>query len=354
MAGSIAASIAGSVISGGLGMLSSNKQASAASKAQDANANYLNRALDIQGEQFNYLKSIQKPYVDFGTSALGAYAGQLGFTPNEAASGPDPRFAPVDPRDVPSSGNNFFGYGSLEAAHAAGVRTGADYQGAAGGSGRPTSYTYDPANDRSRLPEFEAGAEFTNPLTVTQADLTSDPSYQFRRDEAQNALNSRARATGMSLSGNALEDLAKLTSNLASTEFGNIYARKAADRTQRYGVALDEYNSRIGSQQNQMNRLASAAGVGQQAVNNIGAAGQNYANAASNILAQTGQGAANSQLVQGAAGVNALNGIGQNLGYGLGGGYGGSMNWLNQSPGWPGGNSFNGTGTAFAPVNWLN
>lgn len=95
----------------------------------------------------------------------------------------------------------------------------------------------------------------------TMADFNADPGYQFRLQQGEQALNRGAAAAGRYDSGRSLKDLISFNSGNASQEYGNAYNRFNNDNTTRY------------------NRLASLAGVGQQATNQIGAFGQNYANA---------------------------------------------------------------------------
>lgn len=81
-------------------------------------------------------------------------------------------------------------------------------------------------------------------------NYTESPGYQFRFGEGQRAVESSAAARGMSMSGGTLKDL---------TRFGQ-------------GVAADDYND-------QFQRTATVAGMGQQGVNataQLGAAASQY------------------------------------------------------------------------------
>lgn len=91
--------------------------------------------------------------------------------------------------------------------------------------------------------------------------LQQDPSYQFRFQQGQGALENSAAARGGMLSGNALRALSGYGQNMASQEFGNV-----------------------------ANRLAGLAGVGQGTAQYLGNAGM-----------QTGQAMANNVLGAGMA-----------------------------------------------------
>jgi hypothetical protein len=126
----------------------------------------------------------------------------------------------------------------------------------------------------------------------TAADFQKDPGYDFRMQEGQKVLERSAAARGGLQSGGTMKALAQYGQNFASNEYGNAYNRFNADRERRF------------------NRLASLAGAGQTANSQIAAAGQNYANNASNNM----MGAANAQAaahMQGASGwSNLLGGLG--------------------------------------------
>jgi len=165
--------------------------------------------------------------------------------------------------------------------------------------------------------------------SVNPQNVANDPGYQFRMAEGQKALERSASARGMLNSGGALKSLGRYYQGLASDEYQNAWNRNQAENTGRY------------------NRLASIAGVGQTAAQNLGSAGSQYANAlnqaganyggqASNALAAIGN--ANAAGSIGAA--NAFSGGMQSLGNlatwfmnGSNGGGGGGMAIPTQQPG---------------------
>lgn len=125
-----------------------------------------------------------------------------------------------------------------------------------------------------------ANAEYqkTNPLSSL---LENTPGYQFRMEQGNKALERSAAARGGLLSGRQL---------MAQQRFGQ-------------GLASDEYG-------NQWNRLASLAGIGQTATNNLGTMGANYANAIGNIGMTNAANMGNAAL----AGANARGSFYQGLG----------------------------------------
>lgn len=109
--------------------------------------------------------------------------------------------------------------------------------------------------------------------TYTGQDIYSDPSYQFRLQQGQDAIQSSAAAQGGLLSGATLKALQGYGQDMASQEYSNAYNRFNADQTNRY------------------NRLSNLVGIGQNAAAQVGNAG-----------AQTAQAVANNTM----AGANAL------------------------------------------------
>lgn len=109
--------------------------------------------------------------------------------------------------------------------------------------------------------------------TYKGQDIYNDPSYRFRLQQGQDAIQSSAAAQGGLLSGATLKALQNYGQESASQEFSNAYNRFNADQTNRY------------------NRLSNLVGIGQNAAAQVGNAG-----------AQTSQAIANNTM----AGANAL------------------------------------------------
>ena len=131
--------------------------------------------------------------------------------------------------------------------------------------------------------------------------FTNSPDYQFAFDQGLNALDRSAASRGRLFSGAQMQGAQRFGQGLASQQYGN-YA----------------------------NRLASLAGIGQSATNQLGQYGQNYAG-------QVGQNNALAANAQASSYMNTANAIGggiNDLAYGYGrmrgGGSGGA------SGAWPG------------------
>lgn len=93
----------------------------------------------------------------------------------------------------------------------------------------------------------------------------SSPDYQATLQQNQQALDRDAAARGSLFSGGHSADVMQFGQNLAAQQFGNYY-----------------------------NRLAGLAGIGQTSANQLGAYGQNYANAVGNLNMQNAQAQTNS------------------------------------------------------------
>lgn len=124
--------------------------------------------------------------------------------------------------------------------------------------------------------------------------FTQDPGYAFRLSEGQKALDRSAAARGGLISGGALKAAARYGQEMGSQEYMNAFNRYQTERAA------------------QLNPLQSLAGLGQTALGQTTAAGQNYATGAGNMI--TGGAAAQAAGQVGAA--NAITGgLGSYLNY---------------------------------------
>lgn len=131
--------------------------------------------------------------------------------------------------------------------------------------------------------------------TYTGQDIYSDPSYQFRLQQGQDAIQSSAAAKGGLLSGATLKALQDYGQDMASQEYQNAYNRFNADQT------------------NQYNRLSNLVGVGQNAAAQQG----NYGAQTAQAVANNTMAGANAQAAgQIAAGNRTANNFGSLLGVG--------------------------------------
>lgn len=111
------------------------------------------------------------------------------------------------------------------------------------------------------LRQMQAGA-----FDVDGSTLQNDPGYQFRLAEGQRALERSAAARGGLNSGGTLRSLARYSQGVASDELQNAWQRR----------------------QGAFGRLASIAGMGQNAANSLGQFGSNYANSMSSLYGAQG------------------------------------------------------------------
>ena len=141
------------------------------------------------------------------------------------------------------------------------------------------------------LGKLEGASEYT-PFGMSQ--FQQDPGYAFRLSEGQKALDRQAAARGGLISGGALKAAQRFGQDMGSQEYQNAFNRYQTERSAR------------------LNPLQSLAGVGQTSVNQLGAAGQNYASGMGEALGAGAQARASGYM--GTA--NAIGGgIGQYMGY---------------------------------------
>lgn len=145
-------------------------------------------------------------------------------------------------------------------------------------------------------------------------DIQSDPSFQWRLQQGQQALERSASARGGALGGGALRSLTQYSQGLASTEYANAFNRAL----QAYDTNRTTYQQNYG---NKVSGLSALAGMGQTAANAMtGAYGQSggnmaqlYSNTGGN-LAALATGAGNARASGYVGGANAWNQTLGNLG----------------------------------------
>jgi hypothetical protein len=143
---------------------------------------------------------------------------------------------------------------------------------------------------------MQSGAfEQPSPFRFGAGDLVLDPGYNYRLAESEKALDRIKSREGNIFSGGALKAAGRNAQDMASQEFGNAYNR-----------ALTGYNANVARSDTGYNRLAAMAGLGQTAGTQIGAAGQNYATNAGNLMGRAGEATAAGQLGMGNTFNNAL------------------------------------------------
>lgn len=122
---------------------------------------------------------------------------------------------------------------------------------------------------------------YPNTFSWDPSQIANDPGYQFLLAEGERGVRRRAGADLSLLSGRTLKDLERFRTGLAST-YANTYYDRASRDFER------DYNIFEGTQNKRFNRLASIAGLGQTAVDQLNTAGTNYGANAGNLITNTG------------------------------------------------------------------
>lgn len=139
-----------------------------------------------------------------------------------------------------------------------------------------------------RIEEAYTNGQLTGGLDPSK--FQTDPSYQFRKQEGMDGLQSSAAAGGGLLSGAALKSLNRYNSDLASQEYGNAWQRDQAEKNNLFNVLggnrSQDYQLFSNEDSRKYNQYANMAGVGQQTANTLGQFGAqnalNQGNAAIN------------------------------------------------------------------------
>ena len=268
----------------GVGVLSSMDASGDAVDAQLAGAREAN---STQLKMFNQSRDDQEPWRQIGQAGLNELALRLGIFPSSAGANAFqekteaqirqellPEFqtggqvVPIyrhelGTNDGPTIEGYEFAQGALdEAALAKAVQQ------------RLQQQAQDKAAFEAKNAATQSDPKFGSLLkNFTATDFEKDPGYDFRLSEGMKGITNSAAARGGLLSGEALKAAGRYNQNFASNEFGNAYNR---------------FNN---NQTNQFNRLASLAGVGQQAATQIGQQGI----ATGNQIAQNQIGAGNAR-----------------------------------------------------------
>jgi hypothetical protein len=127
------------------------------------------------------------------------------------------------------------------------------------------------------------------------SDFQADPGMNFRLNQGETAINRNALARGRFNSGQALRELHRFNSDLASQEFGSAYNRFNNDQTNRF------------------NRLASLSGVGQTATQSVNADRSQLGSATAGNIIGAGNAQAAGRIGSANAWGNAFNNAQNNL-----------------------------------------
>jgi hypothetical protein len=120
-----------------------------------------------------------------------------------------------------------------------------DYNGPSGQYNAPTQYTGNT--------QFTANPNFTGKTDFSYSadDLKNDPGYQFRMQQANDALLARQVATGQATGGAALKELADYNQGLASQEYNTAYNRAEGTFNQNLANAANEFGQNYQRQNQQ-------------------------------------------------------------------------------------------------------
>jgi hypothetical protein len=287
--GTGAAILGGTLFSGGLGYLANKQQGDAAADAQAAQADLINAQMRNQQHNSELASSlISRGADDAASSMYGNYAAQQGIMDQAygQAFGAQ-NDGTLAARDAMTGG--YSGalqrmlYGGVEGRNAlqdyTGQSIGALGQGLSGMSG-----TINNANgmlgSQGRLADLYGGG--------LREGFETDPGYQFRQQQGEQAINRSAAARGGRLGGDTMKALSEFNQGLASQEFDK-YANRQMGMAQSLD-ARDQQNqmARFGAQMNLANAYNSA---GANAAGILSNTGSNLASLASS----TGRDAAQMQ-----------------------------------------------------------
>lgn len=145
--------------------------------------------------------------------------------------------------DCAARGGELIWNGTAWACQGAGAEGGGGHSGGGHSSSGPAPAPIKPPVPHpgvfsADIPQWGGYAAFRAPT-----DLSADPGYQFRLNEALQALGNRQSATGISRGGAAAGALTRLASDLASQEYRNAFERSVQQHGLNRLQALDDYGA---------------------------------------------------------------------------------------------------------------
>jgi len=295
----VAVAVAGaSIVTGAMG-------ASAAGSAASAQANAANQAaalqkqsaddsLAFQREMYGQQRADIAPYRQAGLTAQNQLLTYLGLNPANTNMAPTTSFDETGYNramdayygggggggGVPSGGTFTPGYMQLATTGGGGdtyidpVFTPAP--AGAGGAGNVNALTMPtreqfttatPVDQVSVDPNAAGFGKYAGDFGMS--DFEADPGYAFRMSEGLKALDRQAAARGGLISGSALKASQRYGQDMASQEYTNAFNRYQVNRS------------------NQLNPLMAISGYGQQATNQLGQYGSQFAQSGANTMANS-------------------------------------------------------------------
>lgn len=269
----IIAAIAGGALAAGgsigSGAMQAGGSASAANAAKRAQLAAWGITDPIYRQSLGYLD----PYRKAGTDALWRLRDLMGYTPG-ASSASGGWLQPITYGEGEKTLKDMLGFGMPEAfsdINQADLRKilGYDMSEAFRGvsprdisrlSGVDWQKPFDPVTLK-RL-ERATGQDYQSlltPMTGEQFLAGIDPGYQWRQDQAQQAIERSAAARGNVLGGGTLRDLQDRSQGLASQEYQAAWDRDMARRTMALQEFASTYGRMMGNKQNAQAGLSAAA-----------------------------------------------------------------------------------------------
>ena len=293
-----AVAVAGAtVVVGGMNASSASSASSAQVKAaNDSTAMQKQMADDslaFQREIYNQQRADIAPYRQSGLTAQNKLLTYLGLDPSTAATAPVTTFDEAGYNramdayyggggggggGVPAGGTFTPGYMQLASTEGGGdVWVDPVFSPAPAGAGgnvnaltmptREQFTTATPVDQVSVDPNSPDYGKYTKDFGMS--DFQADPGYAFRMSEGLKALDRQAASRGGLISGAALKASTRYGQDMASQEYGNAFNRYQVNRS------------------NQINPLMELSGYGQQATNQLGQYGSQFAQSGANTMANS-------------------------------------------------------------------
>lgn len=224
--------------------------AKAAEKAGNLQADSSAYAADLAQKQYEQTRQDQMPWLNAGKNALGQLQGYVANDkPYQDGYG-----------DMLKQGIGSLGFGS------------GDLSGSVG-AGSVSSSSFNDTMRKDMQANYDNG-KYTGGLSLD--DFEVDPSYQFRKQQGMDGLQSSAAAGGSLLSGAALKSLNEYNSNLASQEYGNAWQRDQVVKNNQFNVDTGLRGQDHGIFADGANRSQQNAQFNAQLSQNAQIANQNY------------------------------------------------------------------------------
>lgn len=159
-------------------------------------------------------------------------------------------------------------------------------------------------------------------LGQLRTEMSNDPIFQFRQETGERAINRAAASRGNFLSGAALASIGDFNNQLTADETERYFNRLLQSETLRFNSSLTgaqaALGAELGMEQQGINNLMGLSQIGLNAASGASNAMLQTNQVGANLTSQMGQAYANTELAKGQAMQQALGGIGQMAGMGVG------------------------------------